>query len=250
MKISVIIPAFNEAEHIQRSVSSAWAAGAHDVLVVDGGSEDQTLNLAAEAGATTLSSPVPGRGGQQRYAAENADGDLLVFLHADSFFADKAFVPLIDHIAPVAAGPWPDVSPYGAWGGFTQRITAAGWAYRGLEYGNQFRARWIGWIYGDQALWVSAQLLREIGGVPSEPLMEDLILSRKLGRIARPWLCPSFVHTSPRRWQRDGIFRRTCLNWWLLAQYFSGRSPQVLAEQYRTRPERSHNAVGRANSPG
>jgi rSAM/selenodomain-associated transferase 2 len=223
--ISVIIPAWNEEAGIRRAVESAWDAGADQVLVVDADSADQTVRRAREAGATVLTAPRLGRGFQQAVGVGEATGDLLVFLHADSYFEPRAFAGLC---AAVARLPAP-----AQWGCFTQRIVDPRWRFRCLEFGNRCRADFAHWVYGDQALWVTAQALIQVGGFPQDPLMEDLILSRRLAKISRPWRSPALVYTSARRWQRDGVIRRTLRNWWLVAQFGMGVPTERLAVKYR-----------------
>jgi rSAM/selenodomain-associated transferase 2 len=223
--ISVIIPAWNEETGIVRAVQSAWDAGADQVLVVDAGSQDQTGERARQAGATVILSPAPGRGTQQAAGARQAAGQLLVFLHADSFFEPGAFACLRE---ATTRDP-----QHVRWGCFSQRIVDPQWRFRCLEVGNQWRADLGRWVYGDQALWVAADTLAGVGGFPPDPLMEDLILSRRLARIGRPWRCPTLVYTSARKWRREGVVRRTLRNWSLLAQFFAGADTAILAAKYR-----------------
>lgn len=234
VRISVIIPARNEAPEVAHSVHSAWQAGADEVLVVDGGSTDATCAHATAAGATVLISPIAGRGAQQAWGAQHASGQVLVFLHADSTLQSDAFQPLRQRVAAMESTGTPTL----LWGGFRQQIRDPRWRFRLLEHGNHLRSRTLGWIYGDQGLWLTRAALAAVGGFPTDPLMEDLILSRRLARICRPILLDATIHTSARRWQRDGIIRRTCGNWWLVAQYFAGRSTRDLARAYRSpRPQ-------------
>jgi GT2 family glycosyltransferase len=87
--------------------------------------------------------------------------------------------------------------------------------------------------YGDQAMFVTREALSAVGGIPGFPLMEDVALARSLAKAGKPFtLLPERVRTSPRRWQRDGIVRRTCKNWWLLLRYLTGVKPEKLAREY------------------
>lgn len=235
VSISVIIPARNEAQAVAHSVHSAWLAGANEVLVIDGGSTDATCAQATAAGATVLTSPTAGRGAQQAWGAQHASGQVLVFLHADSTLQLDAFQPLRQRVATQECSETPSI----LWGGFHQQIRDPRWRFRILERGNQLRSKTLGWVYGDQGLWLTRAALAAVGGFPTVPLMEDLILSRRLVRICRPILIDTTVHTSARRWQRDGILRRTCGNWWLVVQYFAGRPTEDLARAYRSAGPRS-----------
>lgn len=221
MRLSVIIPALNEAANIGRAAASAWGAGADEVIVADGGSSDDTPVLAAAAGATVISSP-PGRATQQNAAARLATGDVLLFLHADNWLA-----PDVGQQLRVALAGSDRTH-----GALRQRIDAEPWIYRWLERGNAERVRWCGVPYGDQAIFIRRAVFESAGGWPAVPLMEDVILMRKLRRQSWPLLLPGPVHVSPRRWQRHGVLRQTLRNWRLLAALSFGVSPARLAQQY------------------
>ena len=222
MRISVIIPALNEVGHVARAVASAWRAGAQEVLVADGGSSDATQRLAAAAGAMVINSP-PGRAIQQNAAARCATGDVLLFLHADNWLAPDTG----DQVRAALAG---SDRIHGA---LRQRIEAEDGIYRWLERGNAERVRWLGLPYGDQAVFIRRAAFDSAGGWPEVPLLEDVILMRKLNRQAWPLLLTGPVHVSPRRWQRHGVLRQTLHNWRLLAAFALGVSAEQLAAQYR-----------------
>lgn len=220
MRFSVIIPALNEVEHIRRAVVSAWQAGAGEVIVADGGSSDQTAALAAGAGARVIAAP-RGRARQQNAAAAAADGDVLLFLHADNHLHPDVGRQLS---AAVRRGA--------ACGALRQEIEAIGWAYRWLETGNAQRVRWLGLPYGDQGIFVRRQVFGEAGGFPEVPLLEDLLLMRRLNGRHWPALLPGPVYVSPRRWQRHGIAAQTLHNWGILARYCCGAPLETLAASY------------------
>lgn len=220
MQTSIIIPALNEAEAIGQCVARAWETGAGEVLVVDGGSQDDTVARAQAAGATVLGG-VRGRARQQNLGAGRARGDVLFFLHADCW-------PEPPLVAQIAAA----VSQGKVAGAFRQRIEAPGLAYRLLERGNAFRAAWRGLPYGDQGIWMLAGTFRDLGGFPDVRLMEDVLLMRRLRRLARPALLPGPLHVSARRWQRQGVVRRTLCNWALLTALRLGVHPDRLAGHY------------------
>jgi len=218
-RISVIIAALNEREMIAGAIRSAWDAGAAEVLVADGGSTDQTAALATQAGAVVIAGP-PGRARQQNLAARSAQGDVLLFLHADARLPADALQTIDDH-------------PDAIFGGFRQRIDAPGAGFRWLEWGNHQRAVWLGLVYGDQAIFVARETFERLGGFPELPLMEDYVLSRTLRREAWPQMLPGPVTTSPRRWLQFGILRQTWRNWWIILRFHLGVSPEKLAGSYR-----------------
>ncbi|MCA9207031.1 MAG: TIGR04283 family arsenosugar biosynthesis glycosyltransferase [Planctomycetales bacterium] len=222
MNVSCIIPTWNESAAIRKAIESAWQSGAAEVIVADGGSRDDTRELAAAAGARVIATPA-GRARQQNAGAREATGDVLLFLHADTRLAEDCVQQI-----RVAFDRQPN-----RWGGaFRQRIEARGWLYRCLETGNAARIRFRGVPFGDQAIFVRREIFFAAGGFPEVALMEDLILMRHLRRQAWPVLLPGPLSVSPRRWQRHGIVRQTLRNWWLQAAYYCGVSPDRLAAHY------------------
>jgi rSAM/selenodomain-associated transferase 2 len=221
VRLSVIIPAWNEAAGIERAIQSAWLAGADEVIVADGGSTDDTAELAKRARARVHVTPT-GRAAQQNAAAQVASGDVLLFLHADNSLAAGTRAQI--ELALASEGV--------VHGALRQRIDAAGLKYRWLERGNALRVRFFGLPYGDQAIFLRATVFRQLGGFPNVPLMEDLILMQKVRRFAWPALLPGPVYVSPRRWQRHGVVRQTLRNWLLVTAHTCGLSPARLAKFY------------------
>lgn len=220
VRFSVVIPALNEAEHVRRAITSAWQAGASEVIVADGGSGDRTVALAEGAGARVIAAP-HGRARQQNAGAAAAGGDLLLFLHADN------------HLHPDVGRQLSTAVRRGArFGALRQEIEAVGWGYRWLETGNAQRVRWLGLPYGDQAIFVRRDVFTDVGGFPEVPLLEDLLLMRRLKRRNWPALLPGPVYVSPRRWQARGIVPQTLRNWGILARYCCGASLEDLAATY------------------
>lgn len=224
MKITVLIPALNEAAHLEAAVRSCTDAKAEQIVVVDGGSRDGTPQLAVALGCDVVIAS-PGRGVQLRQAMHAVRGDLVVVLHADN----QLTTPCLEQIRAAAR----QVPRNRYWGGFQQHIQAPGLRFRWLEKGNALRARWIGWVYGDQTPFFSTELLQQVGGIPPLPLMEDLELSRRCRRLASPRLLPGPTFVSARRWLRDGVLKRTCFNWRLVIRYLRGTPPESLLSDYR-----------------
>ena len=227
MRFSVVIPALNEAAVIRRAALSAWEAGASEVIVADGGSDDETAALAAACGCRVTGAPC-GRASQQNAGAHLATSDVLLFLHADGVLAPQVGGQLDDALSRRRA----------VWGAFRQRIEAPHWIYRWLETGNAQRVMWLGMPYGDQALFVRRQVYHELGGFAQVPLMEDVLLSQRLRRRSWPVLLSGPVYVSPRRWQRAGVIRQTVRNWLLVTAFSCGVSPQRLAAWYRRHDQR------------
>jgi len=221
----VIIPTLNEAERIDRAIRSAMSAGAGEVIVSDGGSEDDTAAVATEAGASVIGSPA-GRGRQLQRGVRQASGALLVFLHADNRLGEdslRAVCRLADNSA----------NPEELWGGFRQRIESPRAIYRWLELGNAARIRYRGMPFGDQAMFVTRRLYDRVGGFAALPLMEDVDLSRRLRRIRWPTLVDAEVHVDPRRWEHRGVVRQTVRNWGIQTAHFVGVGEHRLSTWYR-----------------
>jgi rSAM/selenodomain-associated transferase 2 len=222
MELSIVIPAWNEAPGIAHAVRRAWAVGPRDVIVVDGGSQDQTVQRAESAGADVLRS-ARGRGAQQNLGAAQAAGDVLLFLHADTWLD-----PLGRHQIEAALG-----DPRVLGGAFRQQIEAAGLGYRLLERGNAWRVSCCQIPYGDQGIFLRRQAFDELGRFPETRLLEDWLLMQRARRSGRIVLLEGPLHVSPRRWQRQGIVRQTLRNWAILAAARLGVPPDRLAEFYR-----------------
>lgn len=223
MRVSVIIPALNEAANIVRAVTSAQASGADEVIVADGGSGDETCVLAELSGARVVSSP-RGRAVQQNAGARGATGDVLLFLHADNWLGRDAISQIRSAV---------NRRKNKLCGAFQQKIEAAPFIYRLLERGNAERVRWLGLPYGDQAIFVSRDLFDGVGGFPEEPFLEDVLLMQRLRRLSWPLLLPGPVYVSPRRWEQRGVLQQMLRNWAILAAFSLGASPQKLANWYR-----------------
>lgn len=190
---------------------------------MDGGSEDDTVEqvqrFAAAHKQVTVLQSARGRGRQLAAGAQHATGDVFLFLHADCQLADQSF-------AQMQAAGWP------AWGGFQQQIQDPRWRYRLLELGNAGRARVLGRVFGDQAIFVRRVCYERAGGFSKVDLMEDVMLSGQLRRRARPQLLPGPLMVDPRRWYRRGVIRQTLLNWQLQIAFARGAKPEELRKRY------------------
>ncbi|MBS0204779.1 MAG: TIGR04283 family arsenosugar biosynthesis glycosyltransferase [Planctomycetes bacterium] len=220
MRISIIIPTLNEAANIATLIAQVRALGECEILVVDGGSTDETVECAGAADMVLSSDP--GRARQQNLGAERCRGDVLLFLHADC----RLPVTTLESVRNALN----DQHVVG--GCFQQRIDATGWRYRLIESGNAWRVRLFKLAYGDQAIFVRRSVFESLGRFPELKLMEDVFLMKRLKHAGRFVLLQDRLTVSARRWQRHGIIRQTLRNWTLLSLALCGVSPDRLARFY------------------
>lgn len=223
-RISVVVPALNEAGGIAATLAPLrpLRARGHEVLVVDGGSEDGTPERAAPLADRVLRS-APGRARQQNAGARAARGGVLLFLHADTRLPEGADRAVLEGLARSGRG----------WGRFDVRLSGRHPALRVVEGMISLRSRLGGVATGDQAIFVRRDWFEAAGGFPEIPLMEDVALSRALLRRGRPLCLREAVVTSSRRWETRGIVRTILLMWRLRLEFWLGADPKRLARRYR-----------------
>jgi rSAM/selenodomain-associated transferase 2/rSAM/selenodomain-associated transferase 1 len=220
-RISVIVPALNEAEHLPQTLLSLKDARDVETVVVDGGSTDGTPEIAKRAGCQLLCSP-PSRALQMNAGAQAATGSILVFLHADTRLPER----FEDHVRRALD------QPRVVAGAFQFRIDGPQRALRLIEWGVNLRSRHLQMPYGDQALFLKAETFRTIGGFPELPIMDDFELVRRLRRHGRIAIADAAVTTSARRWNAIGPLRTTWINQKVIMGYYCGVSPKQLARWY------------------
>ncbi|MEK6192824.1 MAG: TIGR04283 family arsenosugar biosynthesis glycosyltransferase [Deltaproteobacteria bacterium] len=227
--ISIIIPTLNEANVIEETITRLPKSERVEILVVDVGSSDGTDEMARELGARVLST-APSKAEQMNAGAAEAQGEVLLFLHADTRLPEKFEEKVLKAVARQGFCA----------GAFTLGIESTDWGLRFIERVANWRARFFKMPYGDQALFVSRQLFFEIGGFADYPIMEDFELIRRLKKKGTITILPESVKTSPRRWQNLGVFRTWLLNQIIMGAYFIGIPPRRLAFWY-------HREKGRTN---
>ena len=220
-RISIIIPTLNEGGSITATLEHIRDLPDIEVIVADGGSEDQTAELARAAGATVVHCN-RGRGKQMNAGAALASGEVLLFLHADTSLPADFQV----HV-------WQALRGGNSAGAFQLRIGASGWLLRLVECAANLRSRWLQLPYGDQAIFVNASNFFSLGGFQNWPLMEDFDFCRRLKKVGRMTIAPVSVTTSARRWQRLGVLRTTLTNLACVIAFRFGVSPLTLAGWYR-----------------
>jgi rSAM/selenodomain-associated transferase 2 len=222
LQLSIIIPALNEAGCIREILwqLQALRAQGHEVILVDGGSCDETIALAQPLVDQLLPAPA-GRAVQMNIGAKAASGRLFWFLHADTRVPDKAAC-LINEALQHA----------GSWGRFDVRLSGDRILLRLVERMMNWRSRFTGVATGDQGIFVTRELFERVGGFADLPLMEDIDLSRRLKRHQWPACLRDTLITSSRRWEQQGVLRTIALMWYLRLAYFLGVPAARLATRY------------------
>ena len=221
-RLSVIIPTLNEAGCIQETISHLQKCAQVEIVVVDGGSQDNTVPLVKSLGVKVLSSEAS-KAVQMNTGVAGSSGDVLLFLHADTRLPDN-------FEAKVMAA----VSQNGfCAGAFSLGIDSDARGLRFIEHIANWRSRVFQMPYGDQALFVNRNLFNDIGGFPDFPIMEDFELVRRLRRKGKISILPDFVQTSPRRYLNFGILKTWFLNQMIITAYYLGVPPERLASWYR-----------------
>ena len=221
--ISVIIPVFNEEKTIEEALLQLqWLRKNEcEILVVDGGSSDRSLEIARQyADKVVLSEK--GRAVQMNAGAEHASGNLLVFLHIDTFFDKGSFNRLVD-----ISSSDPQIC-----GRFDVRLSGNQNAFRVIERLMNIRSRITSIVTGDHAMFISRQLFIEVGGYSAIPLMEDIELSKRLKKLSKPVCLNECVTTSSRRWEKNGIVVTVLTMWILRLAYWAGVKPSMLERIY------------------
>jgi rSAM/selenodomain-associated transferase 2 len=223
MQLSVVVPVLDEAAGITASLQALapLRVAGHEVIVVDGGSRDDTPLLANPLADTVLASP-PGRARQMNAGAAAARGAVLLFLHADTALPAGAAMAIENAVAGGAR-----------WGRFDVRISGRAALLPVIAVLMNTRSRLTGIATGDQAIWVEAALFRDLGAYAELPLMEDIELSRRLRAVSPPACLREPVLTSGRRWETRGVWRTIFLMWRLRWQYWRGTPAEQLARAYR-----------------
>ena len=228
----MIIPALDEEEGIARTIRSCREAGPCEVIVVDGGSRDRTVEI-ARGGADAVIAAPRGRAAQMNAGAAAARGEVLLFLHADTILPAGSAAAVLGALRePAIIG-----------GAFRVRLAASRGAGRYVRAALGLTGRMIGAraavshsYSGDQAIFVRTIAFRAVGGYPEIPLMEDVEMSRRLRRAGRTVLIRSRVESSGRRWEAWGPLRTVLFMWRLRIGHLLGRTPSRCAEAYRRGP--------------
>ena len=223
MRISIIVPALNEADSIVSTLEGLkpFRKDDNEVIVVDGGSKDETVSLATSMVDKIIKS-APGRAQQMNVGAKQASGDILWFLHADTLVPDNAIQLILGALE----------NQKNQWGRFDIRLSGKQPLLRLVEGLMNLRSRITGIATGDQGIFVRREVFESVGGFAPIPLMEDLDFSKRLKKHSPPCCLDTKLITSSRRWEQNGILRTIFLMWRLRLAYTLGARPEKLVDHY------------------
>ena len=216
------MPVLNEAKELRSSLENLHLSEDEELIVVDGGSSDDTMTIAAEFTDNVFSTKT-GRASVMNHGAERAAGDLLLFLHADCILPENGFEIIRETLndRTIAAG------------GFRLSINSPGLRFRVIETAANLRSSIAGLLYGDQGIFMKKEIFNKVGGYADIPLMEDIEISGKLKKLGKLALASPPIKASPRRWLNEGALRTTFRDWYIAFSYsFLKTPPEKLIKYY------------------
>jgi len=223
--LSIIVPVVDEDRIINDLIEHLYGlpfGNDSEIIVVDGNQSQNTLKAIFRGDVKKIAA-FKGRGAQMNAGAAVANGEILLFLHADTLLPP----PALDQI--LLALKQPKV----VGGAFDLGINSNRWGFRLIETVASLRSRITRIPYGDQAIFIKKEAFEQLGGFGEIPLMEDVDLMRRVKETGQKIaIIPLKVLTSPRRWEREGLLFSTLRNWILISLYSLGVSPQRLAKFY------------------
>lgn len=223
MRVSVVIPSMNEERWIEASVRSAFDAGAHEVVVADGGSSDSTIPLARSLGAMIVQTESM-RSKQLNVGFEATNGEAVCFLHADTILPPTACQAIAAALEKEAE-----------FGGFLLRFAEKDPRLEFAAFMINARTRLTRAPWGDQAHFFERAAFLDAGRYAETPIMEDYEMARRMKKRARPVVLSLVVTTSGRRFLELGLLRTAVTNWRIVLAWHRGVPPERLRRLYGAR---------------
>jgi rSAM/selenodomain-associated transferase 2 len=225
-KLSIIIPVLNEENNIKNTLTAILKNQNNEeieIIVIDGGSTDNTISQVKNLGIEIYISPQIGRANQMNLGATKARGDILLFLHGDTIIPHNFARIIIDILAQSEV----------IGGAFSLKINGEKKALKFIETMANWRSHLFSLPYGDQGIFLKRSIFEEIGGFKNLAIMEDFDLIQRLKKQGKISIASAKVITSQRRWQKLGILQTTLINQLIIIGYYMGISPEKLKQFYR-----------------
>jgi len=221
LKVSVVIPTYNESKVLAETLTRLKQHHPLETIIGDGGSNDDTVDIARRHEVTVIQSR-QGRAAQMNAGAEAATGDLLLFLHADSYVSAQGYQKMIE---TMSNGPY-------LGGAFSLQIDSPLPALKRIARWANWRSRYLNLVYGDQGIFVQKETFNDLKGFSSLPICEDLDFFRRLKKKGPVVLLKEKAFTSPRRWLAEGVGFTTLRNFAIVTLFLIGFSPTTLGRWY------------------
>ncbi len=221
MKVSIIVPTLNEELVLEKTLTQFQQLSPHELIVSDGGSDDGTRNIAGRFSHRVITGSA-GRALQMNSGANEATGDLLLFLHADSRIEPESYRKMLQCMQ----------NPKWIGGAFTLCIESGKWSLKLIALLANIRSKYFGLAYGDQGFFVRKEVFNDMNGFSPIPICEDLDFYYRLRKKGSVILLKEKAHTSPRRWINEGIFFTTARNFFIAVLFGLGFPPHILTKWY------------------
>ena len=221
MKVSIIVPTLNEELVLGNALTQIQQLSPHELIVSDGGSNDYTCRIADRFSHRVITGSA-GRALQMNAGANEATGDLLLFLHADSRIEPESYRKMLEYMK----------NPKWIGGAFTLCIESGKWSLKLIALLANIRSKYFGVAYGDQGFFVRKEVFKDMNGFSPIPICEDLDFYYRLRKKGSVILLKEKAHTSPRRWINEGIFFTTVRNFIIAVLFGLGFPPHILTKWY------------------
>jgi len=221
LKVSIIVPTLNEELVLENTLTHIQQLSPHELIVSDGGSNDYTYRIADRFSHRVITGSA-GRALQMNAGANEATGDLLLFLHADSRIEPESYRKMLEYMK----------NPKWIGGAFTLCIESGKWSLKLIALLANIRSKYFGVAYGDQGFFVRKEVFKDMNGFSPIPICEDLDFYYRLRKKGSVILLKEKAHTSPRRWINEGIFFTTVRNFIIAVLFWLGFPPHILTKWY------------------